>query len=61
LSFVAMVYRPIRLAPFALVVAFVAVAIGGRHERLASFAVAIAALGWLVGMTGAVITENPLW
>lgn len=56
-----MVYRPIRLAPFALLVAFIAVAIGGRHERLASFAVAIAALGWLVGMTVAVLTENPLW
>jgi hypothetical protein len=56
-----MVQTPVRLAPFALVVALIAVAIGGRHERLASIAVAVSALGWLVGMTIAVATENPLY
>jgi hypothetical protein len=61
LSFVAMVYRPVRLAPFALVVAFIAVGLGGRHARLAGFAVAIGVLGWLVGMTAAVLAEKPLW
>jgi hypothetical protein len=61
LSFVAMVEKPVRLAPFALVVAFIAVALGGRHQRLASAAVAIGVLGWLVGMTVAVATENPLY
>lgn len=61
LSFVAMVYRPVRLAPFALVVALIAVGLGGRHARLATLAVVIAVLGWLVGMTGAVVTEKPLW
>jgi hypothetical protein len=61
LSFVAMVYRPVRLAPFALVVAFIAVGLGGRHARLAAFAVAIGVIGWLVGMTVAVLAEKPLW
>jgi hypothetical protein len=61
LSFVAMVEKPVRLAPFALVVAFIAVAIGGRHERLAAAAVVIGILGWIVGMTFAVATENPLY
>jgi hypothetical protein len=61
LSFVAMVEKPVRLAPFALVVAFIAVALGGRHQRLATAAVVIGILGWLVGMTVAISTENPLY
>jgi hypothetical protein len=61
LSFVAIVEKPVRLAPFALVVAFIAVAIGGRHERLASAAVVIGIFGFIVGMTIAVATENPLF
>jgi hypothetical protein len=60
-SAVAMVYRPVRLAPCALLVALVAVALGGRHARLSAFAVAAATVGWLVGMTVAVITEKPLF
>jgi NADH:ubiquinone oxidoreductase subunit 2 (subunit N) len=56
-----MVQTPVRLAPFALVVALIAVAIGGRHARLASIAVAVAALGWLVGMIVAISTENPIY
>jgi hypothetical protein len=61
LSFVAMIEKPVRLAPFALIVAFIAVAIGGRHQRLASAAVVIGILGWVVGMTVAISTENPLY
>ena len=60
-SFVAWAYRPARLAPAALVVALIAVGIGGRHQRLASFAVAAAAIGWFVGMTIAIITERPIF
>ena len=47
-----MVQKPVRLAP---------VAIGGRHQRLASAAVVIGILGWVVGMTVAISTENPLY
>ena len=62
LSAVAMVYRPVRLVPFALVIAFVAVALtSGRHARLAAFAVAFGALAWLVGMIVAVLTGEPLF
>jgi hypothetical protein len=61
-SAVAMVYRPVRLAPVALLVAFLAVALSERHfSRLAAFAVAFGALGWLVGMTIAVLAEEPLY
>lgn len=62
LSSVAMVYRPVRLVPFALVIAFVAVALAsGRHARLAAFAVGFGALAWLVGMIVAVLTGEPLF
>ncbi|MBA2568275.1 MAG: hypothetical protein H0V11_02905 [Actinobacteria bacterium] len=62
LSAVAMVYRPVRLVPFALVIAFVAVGLtSGRHARLAAFAVAVGALAWLVGMIVAVLTGKPLF
>jgi hypothetical protein len=62
LSAVAMVYRPVRLVPFALVIAFVAVGLtSGRHARLAAFAVAVGALAWLVGMIVAVLTGRPIF
>jgi hypothetical protein len=62
LSCVAIVYRPVRLLPFALVIAFVAVGLtSGRHARLAAFAVGVGAVAWLVGMVVAVLTEKPLY
>ena len=53
--------RPARLAPVAVVLALVAGRMTVRYERLAFAAVVIAIVGWLVGMTVAVVTENPLW
>jgi hypothetical protein len=54
-------YRPARIGPFALVIALIAVAIGGRHERLATWAVATVTVGWIAGMIVCVLTDNPLW
>jgi hypothetical protein len=54
-------YRPLRLIPLAIVLALIAVGIGGRAERLATWAVAIGAVSFAVGMAAAVITSNPLW
>lgn len=60
LSAVALVERPARLAPVAIVVALVAARMSTRFERLA-FAAAVAGMvGWVLGMTFAVITDNPL-
>jgi cell division inhibitor SulA len=62
ISAVAIVYRPVRLAPFALVIAFVAVGLTReRHARLAAAAVVVGAIGWVVGMTVAVLTGRPLY
>jgi hypothetical protein len=55
------VYKPVRVIPIAVVVALVALGIGGRHVRLAGFAVIWGAVCWVAGMTIAVITERALW
>jgi hypothetical protein len=55
------VYRPARIGPAALVVALIAVAIGGRNARLATWAVAVVSVGWVIGMIVAVVTENPVY
>jgi hypothetical protein len=58
---VSIVYKPARIGPVALVVALIAVGIGGRNERLATWAVATVSVGWVLGMIVAVITENPVY
>ena len=60
-GFVALVYRPLRIAPFAMLVALVAVGFGGRHGRLATFAVAATTVCWVAGMIIAILTSNPLY
>jgi len=55
------VYRPLRLIPLAILLALIALAIGGRHERLAGYAVATCAVCFVLGMAAAVVTSNPLW
>lgn len=52
--------RPGVLAPVAVVVALVAGRMSVRFQRLAFFAVIAAIIGWTLGMTLAVITENPI-
>lgn len=54
-------YKPARIGPVALVVALIAVAMGGRHERLATWAVATVTVGWVAGMIVCVLTDRPLW
>jgi hypothetical protein len=58
---IAIFYEPVKLAVPALVVALIAVTIGGRFHRLASIAVAVCTIGWVLGMIYAVIEGNPLW
>lgn len=58
---VAVAYRPLRIAPFAMLLALVAAGLGGRHSKLAAAAVFVATACWVVGMTLAIITDNPLY
>ncbi|HEU5064864.1 MAG TPA: hypothetical protein VFT86_03120 [Gaiellaceae bacterium] len=61
-SAIALVYRPVRLAPFALLIAFIAAALAkDDHRKLAAFAVACASIAWLVGMAIAVIWSKPIY
>jgi hypothetical protein len=60
-SITGVMYRPLRLIPVAIVLALVAVGIGGRAARLATWAVGISAASFAVGLAAAVITSNPLW
>ncbi len=55
------VYRPARIGPAALIVALIAVGIGGRNEKLSAWAVATVTVGWVLGMIVAVLTENPIY
>jgi hypothetical protein len=57
----AIVYKPVRVAPAALIVALIAAGIGGRHQRLAALATAVVTVGWIAGMVVCVITERPLF
>jgi len=61
-SVVACAYRPVRLAPFAIGIALVAAALAKeRNSKLAAFAVVVGAIAWLVGMSIAVLTSNPIY
>ena len=61
ISLIGVVYRPVRVIPAAVVIALIALGMGGRHQRLAAFALAVTAVAWVVGMTIAVATSNPIW
>jgi hypothetical protein len=54
-------YRPLRLIPFAVLLALIAAGMGGRHARLAAFAVGVCTLCFAAGLAIAVATSNPLW
>ena len=60
-SAIGLVWRPVRLIPFAIVIALVAARMSARNERIAFFAVIVGIVCWTAGMTIAVITENPLF
>jgi hypothetical protein len=60
-SLIGIAYRPVRIIPFALVLALIATAMGGRHQRLATAALIIGAVSFVVGMALAVITNNPVF
>jgi hypothetical protein len=60
-SLIGVAYRPGRLVPVALLLALLAAAMGGRHSRLASLAIATGAVCFVVGMAIAVITDHPIY
>lgn len=62
LALYGIVQRPVRIEPAAAVIALVAAGMAGpRQRRLAASAVVIAAVGFFLGMTVAVLTNHALW
>jgi hypothetical protein len=61
LAAMALVSRPVVLAVAALVLSLTATAIGGRWGRLHAIAVGAATVGFILGMTIAVVTNRPLF
>jgi hypothetical protein len=60
-SVLALVYRPVRILPFSILLVLIAARMSSRYERLTVLALVTAVVCWTVGMTIAVVTENPLW
>jgi len=60
-SLIGLAYRPVRIIPFALLLALIATGMGGRHQRLATAALGVGAVCFVVGMALAVITNNPVF
>jgi len=60
-SCLGLVYRPVRIIPFAILIALIAAAIGGRHERLAACALVTAGACFVAGTFFAIITNHPIF
>jgi hypothetical protein len=58
---VALVEKPVLLAPVAILLSIIAAGIGGRHARLATIALAVSTVAFVAGMTIAVITDHALF
>jgi hypothetical protein len=60
-SCVGVVYRPLRITPVTIALALLAAAMGGRHERLAAWALGISAACFIVGTFFAILTNHPIF
>ena len=58
---VGVVQTPVKLIPAAIILALASVRMTDRFRTLAAWAVGLNILWWLLGMTVAVITDNPLY
>lgn len=60
-SLIGIAWHPVRLVIPSILLALIASAMGGRHQRLTFAAVLVGAASFVFGMMFAVITSNPLW
>ena len=58
---VGVVQTPIKVIPISIVLALVSVRMTDRYRVLATWAVGLNILWWLLGMTVAVLTDNALY
>ena len=60
-SALALVYRPVRVVPFALLLALIAAGMAPPRSRLPLIAVLVGAICFIVGMTIQTLAKNPLY
>jgi hypothetical protein len=60
-SCIAVAYRPIRITPFTILLSLIAAGIGGRHQRLAAWALGISGACFMIGTLIAVVTNHPIF
>ena len=60
-SALGLIWKPVRVVPFAVVLALVAARMSERNERIAYIAMVVGVVCWTAGMTIAVLTESPLY
>jgi hypothetical protein len=57
----ALAYEPMKVEPFAILLALIATGMAPRNSRLPLIAVAVSAVCFVAGFTIAVLTESPLY
>lgn len=60
-SLIALAYHPVPVGVTAIALSLLAVGMSARHQRLAAAALAVSGACFVVGMSLAIITDNPLW
>jgi hypothetical protein len=60
-SLVALDYRPLRITPFAILLALIAAGLGGRNQRLSAIALGVSGACFIVGTFFAIITNHPIF
>jgi len=60
-SVLAIFWDPLRVVPFAALLALIATGMAPKNARLPLIAVAVSAIAFVVGVTIAVTTNNPIY
>lgn len=60
-GFIAAIERPVPVGVASILIGFLAAGLADRNQRLAAAGVAVASLGFLVGMIVSVTISRPLW
>ena len=60
-SILAIFWDPLRVSPFAILLALIAAGMAPRGARLPAVAIAVGSLCFIAGMTIAATTNNPLY
>jgi len=60
-SVLAIFWDPLRVSPFAILLALISVGMAPRDARLPVLAVGVGAVAFVVGVTIAVTTNNPIY